>query len=168
MPSQWEFQVGPCTGIDMGDHLWMARFLLLRIGEEWGIKVSYLSVLPFYLLRTRRPYRRYSCFAWMPIFAWLGYCSSSHTIVAPLRWYPTPFSLCLNAPTHVLPRTNLPFSHISLHSICSNARIVLMLALLPPQAPRRRLERCRMSLQLLYQRDANPRKRNGRYRSRYR
>ena len=24
----------------MGDHLWMARFLLLRIGEEWGIKVS--------------------------------------------------------------------------------------------------------------------------------
>jgi hypothetical protein len=46
MPSQWEFQVGPCTGIDMGDHLWMARFLLLRIGEEWGIKVSYLSFFP--------------------------------------------------------------------------------------------------------------------------
>jgi len=41
MPSQWEFQVGPCTGIDMGDHLWMARFLLLRIGEEWGIKPSF-------------------------------------------------------------------------------------------------------------------------------
>ena len=39
MPAQWEFQVGPCEGIDMGDHLWMARFLLLRIGEEWGIKV---------------------------------------------------------------------------------------------------------------------------------
>jgi len=51
MPSQWEFQVGPCTGIDMGDHLWMARFLLLRIGEEWGIKVSHTSntsaFLPF-------------------------------------------------------------------------------------------------------------------------
>lgn len=43
MPSQWEFQVGPCEGIDMGDHLWMARFLLLRIGEEWGIKVRYGS-----------------------------------------------------------------------------------------------------------------------------
>lgn len=41
MPSQWEFQVGPCPGIDMGDHLWMARFLLLRIGEEWGIKPSF-------------------------------------------------------------------------------------------------------------------------------
>ena len=50
MPSQWEFQVGPCTGIDMGDHLWMARFLLLRIGEEWGIKVSHSSFLscPFF------------------------------------------------------------------------------------------------------------------------
>jgi glutamine synthetase len=40
MPAQWEFQVGPCEGIEMGDHLWMARFLLLRIGEEWGITVS--------------------------------------------------------------------------------------------------------------------------------
>ena len=25
MPSQWEFQVGPCEGIEMGDQLWMAR-----------------------------------------------------------------------------------------------------------------------------------------------
>lgn len=40
MPSQWEFQVGPCPGKDMGDHLWMARFLLIRIAEEWGITVS--------------------------------------------------------------------------------------------------------------------------------
>ncbi|KAH8920470.1 putative GLN1-glutamate--ammonia ligase [Atractiella rhizophila] len=41
MPSQWEFQVGPCEGIDMGDHLTMARFLLMRVCEEWGIKVSF-------------------------------------------------------------------------------------------------------------------------------
>ncbi|SGY79784.1 BQ5605_C008g05222 [Microbotryum silenes-dioicae] len=41
MPSQWEFQVGPCPGKDMGDHLWMARFLLIRIAEEWGITVSF-------------------------------------------------------------------------------------------------------------------------------
>ena len=27
MPSQWEFQVGPTEGIDMGDDLWVARFL---------------------------------------------------------------------------------------------------------------------------------------------
>jgi glutamine synthetase len=41
MPSQWEFQVGPCEGIDMGDHLWMARYLLVRCAEMWGIKVSF-------------------------------------------------------------------------------------------------------------------------------
>ncbi|KAL7409408.1 putative GLN1-glutamate--ammonia ligase [Mrakia frigida] len=41
MASQWEFQVGPCEGISMGDHLWMARFLLIRCAEEWGIKVTF-------------------------------------------------------------------------------------------------------------------------------
>jgi len=41
MPSQWEFQVGPCEGISMGDELWMARYLLVRIAEQWGIKVSF-------------------------------------------------------------------------------------------------------------------------------
>lgn len=40
MPSQWEFQVGPCTGINMGDHLWMARYLLERVAEDFGVKVS--------------------------------------------------------------------------------------------------------------------------------
>lgn len=40
MPGQWEFQVGPCEGIDMGDHLWMARYLLYRVAEEYGIRVS--------------------------------------------------------------------------------------------------------------------------------
>ncbi|KAG8447464.1 hypothetical protein GDO86_014815 [Hymenochirus boettgeri] len=37
MPSQWEFQVGPCEGIDMGDHLWMARFILHRVCEDFGV-----------------------------------------------------------------------------------------------------------------------------------
>ncbi|KAJ7638891.1 hypothetical protein FB45DRAFT_904170 [Roridomyces roridus] len=41
MPSQWEFQIGPCEGISMGDHLWMARYLLIRIAEQWGIVVSF-------------------------------------------------------------------------------------------------------------------------------
>ncbi|KAJ4290092.1 glutamate--ammonia ligase [Collariella sp. IMI 366227] len=36
----WEFQVGPCVGIEMGDQLWMARFLLHRIAEDFGVKVS--------------------------------------------------------------------------------------------------------------------------------
>jgi len=37
MPAQWEFQVGPCEGITMGDDLWMARFLLHRVAEEFGV-----------------------------------------------------------------------------------------------------------------------------------
>jgi len=40
MPAQWEFQVGPCDGIEMGDHLWLARFLLHRVAEEFAAKVS--------------------------------------------------------------------------------------------------------------------------------
>jgi glutamine synthetase len=41
MPAQWEFQVGPCVGIEMGDHLWMARFFLARIAEDFGATVSW-------------------------------------------------------------------------------------------------------------------------------
>jgi len=41
MPAQWEFQVGPCEGISLGDELWMARFLLHRIAEEFGAKVTF-------------------------------------------------------------------------------------------------------------------------------
>jgi len=40
LPGQWEFQVGPCVGINMGDELWMSRFFLARIAEEFGIKVT--------------------------------------------------------------------------------------------------------------------------------
>jgi len=40
MPGQWEFQVGPCEGIEMGDHLWMARFLLHRVAEDFGVVVT--------------------------------------------------------------------------------------------------------------------------------
>ncbi|KAK4071897.1 hypothetical protein Trihar35433_3961 [Trichoderma harzianum] len=41
MLGQWEFQVGPCEGIEMGDHLWIARFLLTKIAEDHGVKVSW-------------------------------------------------------------------------------------------------------------------------------
>jgi len=37
MPAQWEFQVGPCEGITMGDDLWMGRFLLHRVAEDFGV-----------------------------------------------------------------------------------------------------------------------------------
>jgi glutamine synthetase len=41
MPGQWEFQVGPLEGINAGDHLWMARFILHRVAEEFGIVVTF-------------------------------------------------------------------------------------------------------------------------------
>uniref|UniRef100_A0A3P9N6C1 Glutamine synthetase n=1 Tax=Poecilia reticulata TaxID=8081 RepID=A0A3P9N6C1_POERE len=41
MPAQWEFQVGPCEGIDMGDHLWVARFILHRVCEDFGVVASF-------------------------------------------------------------------------------------------------------------------------------
>jgi len=41
MPGQWEFQVGPCTGIEQGDHMWAARFLLFRCAEEYNLNVSF-------------------------------------------------------------------------------------------------------------------------------
>lgn len=36
-----DVQVGPCTGIDMGDELWMARYLLLRLAELYNIEVTF-------------------------------------------------------------------------------------------------------------------------------
>ena len=39
-PGQWEFQIGPCVGIDEGDHLWMARYLLNRVAEQHGVVVD--------------------------------------------------------------------------------------------------------------------------------
>lgn len=41
MPSQWEFQVGPCEGIEMGDHLWIARYILHRICEDFGVVATF-------------------------------------------------------------------------------------------------------------------------------
>ncbi|KAL1934628.1 hypothetical protein VTP01DRAFT_6810 [Rhizomucor pusillus] len=39
-PGQFEFQVGPCEGIEAGDHLWAARYLLERVAEDFGIAVT--------------------------------------------------------------------------------------------------------------------------------
>jgi glutamine synthetase len=37
MPSQWEYQVGPCTGIEAGDQMWVSRYIMLRISEMYDI-----------------------------------------------------------------------------------------------------------------------------------
>ncbi len=41
MPGQWEFQVGPIGALEVADELWMARWLLCRLGEDHGIRVSF-------------------------------------------------------------------------------------------------------------------------------
>ena len=41
MPSQWEFQVGPLEGIEAGDHLWIGRYILHRVAEEFGVAVTF-------------------------------------------------------------------------------------------------------------------------------
>merc|ERR1719342_1145926 len=41
MPAQWEFQVGPTEGIHMGDDLWVARYLLHKVAEEFNVVVSF-------------------------------------------------------------------------------------------------------------------------------
>lgn len=41
MPGQWEFQVGPCRGVEMGDHLTIARYIMLRITESHNCICSF-------------------------------------------------------------------------------------------------------------------------------
>jgi glutamine synthetase len=45
MPGQFGFQIGPCEGVEMGDHLWVARYILERVAEDFGITVSYVPKL---------------------------------------------------------------------------------------------------------------------------
>lgn len=39
-PGQWEFQIGPCVGIEQGDNLWMARYLLHKLSEKYDIIID--------------------------------------------------------------------------------------------------------------------------------
>ena len=40
-PGQWEFQIGPCGVVEAGDHLWVARYILERVGEHYGGEISF-------------------------------------------------------------------------------------------------------------------------------
>lgn len=40
MPGQWEYQVGPCEGIQAGDHLIVSRYILSRVCEDFGVRLS--------------------------------------------------------------------------------------------------------------------------------
>jgi glutamine synthetase len=41
MPGQWEYQIGPCTGIDSGDQVVLSRYLMLRVCEDYSVIVSF-------------------------------------------------------------------------------------------------------------------------------
>ena len=45
-PNQLEFQIGPRIGIEAGDHLWVARYLLIMIAEKYETEVDF-SPKPF-------------------------------------------------------------------------------------------------------------------------
>jgi glutamine synthetase len=40
MPGQWEFQIGPLGPVECSDHLWVARWLLYRIAEEFNVSAT--------------------------------------------------------------------------------------------------------------------------------
>lgn len=41
MPGQWEFQLGPLPPLEVADQLWIARWLLERIAEDFDVRVSF-------------------------------------------------------------------------------------------------------------------------------
>ena len=41
MPAQWEYQVGPSPGMKVSDDLWVSRYILQRIAEEFGVVVTF-------------------------------------------------------------------------------------------------------------------------------
>lgn len=41
MPAQWEYQIGPSLGMKAADDLWVSRYILWRIAEEYGLVVSF-------------------------------------------------------------------------------------------------------------------------------
>ncbi|MGA7613911.1 MAG: glutamine synthetase GlnII [Thermoanaerobaculia bacterium] len=40
MPAQWEFQIGALPPLEIGDEIWLARWLLYRIGEDFGVSAT--------------------------------------------------------------------------------------------------------------------------------
>jgi glutamine synthetase len=41
MLGQWEYQIGPVTPLNGSDQLWVSRYILQRVAEENGVKISY-------------------------------------------------------------------------------------------------------------------------------
>ena len=43
MPGQWEFQIGAADPLTVGDHMYVARWLLHRIAEDYDIVISFAA-----------------------------------------------------------------------------------------------------------------------------
>merc|ERR1712232_274864 len=39
-PGQWEYQIGPCAGVLAADDLWMSRYILERICEQYHVDIT--------------------------------------------------------------------------------------------------------------------------------
>lgn len=37
---KWEYQIGPCEGVATADELWMSRYILHRVAEDFGVVVT--------------------------------------------------------------------------------------------------------------------------------
>ena len=40
MPGQWEYQIGPLGPLPAADELWISRWILYRLGEEYGVNAT--------------------------------------------------------------------------------------------------------------------------------
>jgi glutamine synthetase len=40
-PGQWEYQIGITRGIECGDHMWLARYIMGRVGEKYGVDCDF-------------------------------------------------------------------------------------------------------------------------------
>ena len=49
VPSQWEYQISVCDGIDVADQIILSRYILHRVSEKYNAHISFLS----------KPYRGY-------------------------------------------------------------------------------------------------------------
>ena len=41
MFNQWEYQIGVCNGLNVADQLWMSRFILYRVGEQFNVDIVF-------------------------------------------------------------------------------------------------------------------------------
>lgn len=41
MPGQWEFQIGPLDALSVSDHMYIARWLLHRVAEQYDVVISF-------------------------------------------------------------------------------------------------------------------------------